>query len=171
MSYILCKGEVFVFIVRYLSPSVVNRNMTREVWSSNRESSFLDQGWNLLTKTTTGDCLLNLVSTEKWSVSHSVVSDSVWPHGLEPTRFLCPWNSPGKNTGMDSHCLLQGIFRTQGLTLVCCTTGGLSEPPGKPNLALASLQMCKNHETYWKQYSLQRCLAWIQDPGTLVQTT
>ena len=28
--------------------------------------------------------------------------------------FLCPWNSPGKNTGVDSHSLLQGIFLTQG---------------------------------------------------------
>ena len=27
-----------------------------------------------------------------------VVSDSLWPHGLQPTRLLCPWNSPGKNT-------------------------------------------------------------------------
>ena len=26
-------------------------------------------------------------------VSHSVMSDSLWPHGLKPTRLLCPWNS------------------------------------------------------------------------------
>ena len=30
-------------------------------------------------------------------VSRSVVSDSFWPHGLWPSRLLCPWNSPGKN--------------------------------------------------------------------------
>ena len=30
-------------------------------------------------------------------------------------RFLCPWNSPGKNIGVGSHSLLQGIFPTQGL--------------------------------------------------------
>ena len=36
------------------------------------------------------------------------------PHGLKPTRFLCPWNSPGKNTAVGSHSLLQGIFPTQG---------------------------------------------------------
>ena len=29
--------------------------------------------------------------------------------------LLCPWNSPGKNTGMDCHSLLQGIFMAQGL--------------------------------------------------------
>jgi len=49
--------------------------------------------------------------------SHSVVSSSLWPHGLKPTRLFCPWNSPGKNTGVDSHSLLQGIFPTKGLNL------------------------------------------------------
>ena len=32
-----------------------------------------------------------------------------------PARLLCLWNSPGKNTGVGSHSLLQGIFSTQGL--------------------------------------------------------
>ena len=45
----------------------------------------------------------------------SVPSDSVQPHGLQPARLLCPWDSPGKNTGVDCHALLQGIFLTQGL--------------------------------------------------------
>ena len=45
----------------------------------------------------------------KWSESHSVVSDSFWPHGL-----YSPWNSPGQNTGVGSLSLLQGIFPTQG---------------------------------------------------------
>ena len=47
----------------------------------------------------------------KWSESesHSVVSDSLWPHGL-----YSPWNSPGQNTGVGSLSLLQGIFPTQG---------------------------------------------------------
>ena len=39
------------------------------------------------------------------------------PHGLQPTRLLCPWVSPGKNTGVGCHFLLQGIFLTQGLNL------------------------------------------------------
>ena len=47
-------------------------------------------------------------------VSRSVVSDSLQPHGLWPTRLLCPRNSPGKNTGVGSHSLLQGTFPTQG---------------------------------------------------------
>ena len=41
------------------------------------------------------------------SRSHSVVSYSLQPQGL-----YSPWNSPGKNTGVDSHSLLQGTFLT-----------------------------------------------------------
>ena len=44
----------------------------------------------------------------------SVVSHILQPHWLWPARFLCPWNSPGKNTGVGSCSLLQGIFQTQG---------------------------------------------------------
>ena len=50
-------------------------------------------------------------------ISCSVMSDSLRPHGLQPSRFLCPWNSPGKNTGVGCHFLLQGIFPTQGSNL------------------------------------------------------
>ena len=54
-------------------------------------------------------------SKVKWS--RSVVSDSLWPHGLQPTRLLSPWDSPGKSTGVGCHFLLQGIFPTQGSNL------------------------------------------------------
>ena len=50
-------------------------------------------------------------------VRHSVMSDSLGPHGLWPTRLLCPWVSPGKNTAVGCHSLLQGIFLTQGSNL------------------------------------------------------
>ena len=36
-------------------------------------------------------------------------------HPMEPTRLLCPWDFPGKNTGVGCHFLLQRIFLTQGL--------------------------------------------------------
>ena len=36
-------------------------------------------------------------------LSRSVVSDSLRPHRLQPTRLLCPWDSPGKNTGVGCH--------------------------------------------------------------------
>ena len=47
-------------------------------------------------------------------VSCSILSGSLQPHGLQPTRFFCPWNSPGKNNGVAWHTLLQGIFLTKG---------------------------------------------------------
>ena len=48
-------------------------------------------------------------------ISHSVVSNTLRLHGLQPTRLLCPWDSPGKNTRVGCHSLLKGIFPTQGL--------------------------------------------------------
>ena len=68
-------------------------------------------------------------------LSCSVVSDSLWPHGLLAHRLLCPWDSPGKNTGVDCHFLLQGIFLTQRLIprLLHWQVGSLPlGAPGKP---------------------------------------
>ena len=45
----------------------------------------------------------------------SVVSDSLWPQGLQSAKLLCPWNSLGKDTGVGFHFLPWGIFPTQGL--------------------------------------------------------
>ena len=39
----------------------------------------------------------------------SVISDSVRPHRRQPNRLLCPWDSPGKNTGVCCHFLLHCI--------------------------------------------------------------
>ena len=70
----------------------------------------------------------------KWKWSRSVMSDSSQPHGLEPIRLLCPWNFPGKSTGVVCHVLLQGIFLTQGSNpgLLHCRQMLPCEPPGKP---------------------------------------
>ena len=55
--------------------------------------------------------------SESWSVSCAVMPESLWPHGLWPTRLLCLWNSLGKNSGVVGHFLLHGIFPSQGLNL------------------------------------------------------
>ena len=66
------------------------------------------------------------------------MTNSLWAHGLYPTRLLCPWDSPGKNTKVRCHALLQGIFPTQGsnlhlLHLLHWQVGSLPlAPPGKP---------------------------------------
>ena len=68
----------------------------------------------------------------------SVVSDSLWPYG-QPSRLLRPWDSPGKNTGVGCHFLLQGIFPTQEsnpslLCLLHWQAGSLPlVPSGKPD--------------------------------------
>ena len=45
------------------------------------------------------------------------MSNSLWPHGLKPTRFLCPWDSPSKNTAVGCHALLQ---QPQGRVYCMC---------------------------------------------------
>ena len=60
-------------------------------------------------------------------------------HTLQPARHLCPLDSPGKNTGVDCHALLQGIFPTQelNLTLLCPLRWQavfITEPSGKPDI-------------------------------------
>ena len=53
-----------------------------------------------------------------WTIAHQV---------------LCPWDYPGKNTGVNCHALFQGIFSTQDQTWVSCIAGSFftAEPPGK----------------------------------------
>ena len=58
-------------------------------------------------------------SEVKWSQSRSVISDSLWAHGL-----YSPWNSPGQNTRVGSRSLLQGIFPTLDRTQVSRIAGG-----------------------------------------------
>jgi len=51
----------------------------------------------------------------KWKWSRSVMSDSSQPHGLQPTRLLCPWDFPGKSTGVGCHRLLLILFLLPGI--------------------------------------------------------
>ena len=44
----------------------------------------------------------------------SILSHTLLPHELYPARLLCPWYSPGKNTGVGNHSLLQRVFPTPG---------------------------------------------------------
>ena len=59
------------------------------------------------------------------SVSYSVMPSSLFPHGLQPAKVLCPRNSPGKDTGVGNHFLLHRISPTQELNPICYTAGRL----------------------------------------------
>ena len=67
----------------------------------------------------------------KWKWSRSVVSDSLGPHGLQPTRLLHPWDFPGNSTGVGCHCLLcNGILlshKKEWNNAICSNMGGLRE--------------------------------------------
>ena len=52
-----------------------------------------------------------------------VMPSSLQPHGLKPARFLCPWNSPVKESEAGTHSLLQHILPTQGSNLSLHTAG------------------------------------------------
>ena len=52
-----------------------------------------------------------MCESEKWKWSCSVVPNSSRPHGLQPTRLLCPWDFPGKGTGVGCHCLLPKMHK------------------------------------------------------------
>ena len=56
------------------------------------------------------------------------------PHWQQPARLLCPWDFPGKNTGVGFHFLLQRFFLSQGLNphVLHYTDSFTTEPPGKP---------------------------------------
>ena len=66
------------------------------------------------------------------SFSHIRLFVTQWTVGCQ---VLCPWDSPGKNTGVGCHLLLQGIFPTQGSNWhTSALAGGFftTEPPGNP---------------------------------------
>ena len=77
----------------FLPSRLFSRNTSR---SSQTLPSFSLLKRNLIS------CLLLLLL-----LSHFSRSDSVRPHRQQPTRLLCPWDSPGKSTGVGCHCLLR----------------------------------------------------------------
>ena len=101
---------------------------------------------------------------ESESVSYSVGSDPLQFHGLQPTRLLCPWNSPGKNTGVGSHSLLQGIFLTQGLNvglphcrqILYHLSNQGSPQRGKKAMCLFSLVSHHTERSQWLAHSSSR---------------
>ena len=80
--------------------------------------------------------------------SHVPLSGTLWT----VARLLCPWDFPGKNTGVCCHFLLQGIFLTQGLKThllyLLCWQADSSPliPPGKPMIPVFTCSQNKGRK-------------------------
>ena len=84
-------------------------------WGCGWEKCGGSTDWQPLQELGTPDRMYPKQYGSSGNVSCSIVSDSLRPRGLWPTRLLlCRWDSPGKNTGVDRHSLLQKIFPIQG---------------------------------------------------------
>ena len=89
----------------------------------------------------------------------SDMCDSLQPQGLQPTRFFCVWDFPGKNTGVGCHFLLQEIFPNQGSnpqfsSLIHWQVGSLLlVPPGKPEKCKLKQQWCTI--TNWSKWPVK----------------
>ena len=82
-------------------------------------------------------------------VSCPVVSDSLQPHGLEPSRLLCPWDFLGKNTGVGSCFLLQGIFLTQESKSPLLHGREILYRPGKPCSFSINVSISPTFSSLW----------------------
>ena len=82
------------------------------------------------------------------------VSDSVRPHRWQPSRLPCPWDSPGKNTGVGCHFLLQCMkVKSESEVAQSCPT--LSDPmdcslPGSSTMGFSK-------QEYWSWVPLLYC--------------
>ena len=88
--------------------------------------------------------------------------DSVRPHRRQPTRLLCPWDSPGKNTGVGCHFLLQcRTVKSESEVSQSCPT--LSDPmdcslPGSSLHGILQARILK-----WVAISFSRLSSWPRD--------
>ena len=76
------------------------------------------------------------------------MSDSLQPHRWQPTRLLCPWDSPGKNTGVGCHFLLQCMkVKSESEVAQSCPT--LSDPMDCSLQSMAPRSMGFSRQEYW----------------------
>ena len=82
--------------------------------------------------------------SEKWKWSHWVVFDSSWPHGLQTTRLLHPWDFPGKSTGVGCHYLLHNMPANLENSAVAT---GLEKVSFHSNPKKGNAKECSNYRT------------------------
>ena len=122
---------------------------------------FILNTWKSIPETTSASCHAERVCLLPLAAHYS--PKSWW--WLQPTRLLCPWYFPGKNTGVGYHALLHGIFPTQGLNLSVLhllhwQAGSLPlVPPGKPILSRI-VNYYYNDNYYFKSDIVKNREAW-----------
>ena len=121
--YPLPTGLLYVWCLELPQPSFNYAEKAK----GNSEFPAVNQLWN---------CLRGKKKKKK---SCSVMSSSLQLHGLQPSRLLCPQNSPGNNTGVGSHSHLPDPG-TERMSPALQADSLLSEPPGKPPKTLFYLR-------------------------------
>ena len=115
----------------------ISRSQLRTWQNLDSQNSWTDEGMNWT------NCFSGIQTARMMTcmaVCCCLVSKScptlLWPYGLLPSRFFCPWDSPLKITGVGCHFLLQGIFWPKDRTQVSRIAGRcfIAELPGKPDL-------------------------------------
>ena len=89
-------------------------------------------------------------------VSCLVVSDSLQPHRTRPTRPLCPWDSPGKNTS-GLPCPPPGDLLDPGIkpaSLPNCHSPGKSREVSDPEEGMQESGHFRNGFVHWEKFSL-----------------
>ena len=87
------------------------------------------------------------------------MSSSVQPYGRQLTKLFSSWDSPGQNTEVGCHALLQRVFSTQGLNLWLLwslhwqVASLLQVPSGKPDIGLHTLKLLISADIYYYSYS------------------
>ena len=107
----------------------VNRLLGRGLWEKKACSKNEKDGEKFVTEFKTGNREAACVSAQLLQLCLTLQ-----PHGLEPTRLLCSWDSPGKNTAVCCHFLLQGNLPNPGTEPRSPALQAASlptEPPGK----------------------------------------
>ena len=139
--------------------SLVPLPFLKPAWTSGSSqfTYYWSLAWRILSIT------LLACEMRRWVQLHAclAVSNSWQPHGRQTARLLCPWDFPGKNTGMGSHSLRQGPdpgFKPRSVALQADSLP--SEPPGKLPMCLCSAW---NHHPSpgwgpWLFRRTQRCI-------------
>ena len=90
------------------------------------------------------------------------MSDSVRPHRRQPTRLPCPWDSPGKNTGVGCHFLLQ-CMKVKSVSEVAQLCPTLRDPMDCSPPGPSIYGVCQARILEWGAIAFSRGSSWPRD--------